>query len=469
MFILVFCVPFRSALSIISKHKAGSSQENVSPSQLTDIIHDIFFAAEKAGFYLEHKAFQLNSAISIMCNLLWNIFDHQRDRHISLMELKLTLLILCELPPINTYHELIEAHFELTKDHNNCITRSRFEEFVNIFGKLLSYLGEPLYFSNVLDIVAEVFENYPGINGISQFTFTCQFTSHESTKFSSYTNLFLLLIRFKKSELVIHQNQCQGCQVFPIVGMRFKCQKCKGLSLCFSCFSKSFVNKRHSLAHRMFELSSNEKEPGQLCTFFMSFFNIFRRKPNTILNHTTMTSFFDHNHHVSNHDGNTKLIENEHVELMEIDEDMEGGTQTFGKRRGTIRQEVFNNSENLLILQRNLMEKLLSTIESIKLETESFQKVTSEKQKIVSEDQDLAKFMKKHETFLVNQIDQLKSIHDVMSSSQCSSQNSKTIKSGFNSPTTSLFLPHSSTPYRTMNNILKQNIPVESALCKSSE
>lgn len=436
----------------------------MSPSQLTDIIHDIYFATEKAGFYLEHKNFQLQNAISVMCNFFWNVFDQKRYQNISLMELKLTLLILCELPPVNTYHELIDAHFELSKDHNNCITRSRFEEFVNIFGKLLSYLGEPLYFERkvVSDIVSEVFENYPGINGISQFTFTCQFTSHDSTKFSIYTNLFLLLIRFRRSELVIHRNQCQGCHVFPIHGLRFKCQKCKGLSLCFTCFGKGFVNNRHSLAHRMFELSSNEKEPGKLCAFFMNFLKIFRRNPHILMSHTAKSSVFDQ-HHLNHHDGNSKLIENEHVELLEIDDDIEGTYENFGRRRGTIRQEVFNNSENLLILQRTLMEKLLSAIENIKLETEEYQKLVQEKKKILSEDQCLEIFIKKHENFLLEQVNQLKSIQEAMNCSLASSQNNKTIKSGFASPTTSLFLPQS-TPYRTMNNILK-----ESTLCKSSK
>lgn len=388
------------------------------------------------------------------------------------MELKLTLLILCELPPVNTYHELIEAHFEISKDHNNCITRSRFEEFINVFGKLLTYLGEPLYFERkvVSDIVSEVFENYPGINGISQFTFTCQFTSHESTKFSSYTNLFLLLIRFKKSELVIHQNQCQSCHEFPIVGMRYKCQKCKGLSLCFPCFSKGFVNQRHSLAHRMLELSSNEKESRQLCNLFASFFKIFRKNPNAHQNPSPTSSVLVHNVSAINSDGNSKLIENEHVELMEIDEDMEGGTSyEVGRRRGTIRQEVFNNSENLLILQRNLMEKLLSAIDNIRLETETYQKVLSENKKVDLKNRDLGKFMEKHQTFLIDSIDQLKQIHDGMSSSLALTHNSKTIKSSFTSPTTSLFLPHSSTPYRNVNNILKENIPVDSTLFKSGK
>lgn len=389
------------------------------------------------------------------------------------MELKLALLILCELPPINTYHQLIDAHFDIVKDHNNCITRSRFEEFINNLGKLLSYLGEPLYFDRkiVNEIVSEVFENYPGINGISQFTFTSQFTSHESTKFSSYTNLFLLLIRFKKSEFIVHQNQCGGCHAFPIVGLRFKCQKCKGLSLCFACFSKGFVNSRHTKAHRMFELSTNEEERGKIYTFFMNLCNIFRRRPNVNLNHTSgVPSMFDHNHN-THHDGNTKLIENEHVELIQIDDDMEGGTcASRGQRQGgTIRSEIFNNSENLLILQRNQMEKLLSAVEIIKMETESFQQFNEQKKLTFNADPEVASFIEKHNTFLIDQIDLLKSIHDTMIGYHSSSQNNKTIKSGFTSPTTSLFLPHSSTPYRPTKNILKENIPMESAFGKSSK
>lgn len=178
---------------------------------------------------------------------------------------------------------------------------------------------------------------------------------------------------------------------------------------------------------------------------------------------------FDHNHN-AHHDGNTKLIENEHVELIQVDDDMEGGTcASRGQRRGTIRSEIFNNSENLLILQRNQMEKLLSAIEIIKMETESYQQVTEQKKQILNKDPDVAAFIEKHNTFLIDQIDLLKNIHDAMIGSHSSSQNNKTIKSVFTSPTTSLFLPHSSTPYRPTKNILKENIPGESAFGKSSK
>lgn len=114
------------------------------------------------------------------------------------------------------------------------------------------------------------------------------------------------------------------------------------------------------------------------------------------------------------------------------------------------------------------MEKLLSAIEIIKMETESFQQITEQKKVIFNVDSEIATFMEKHNTFLIDQIDLLKNIHDAMIGSHSSSQNNKTIKSGFTSPTTSLFLPHSSTPYRPTKNILKDNIPMESAFGKSS-
>lgn len=469
MFIIIsaFSIPFRCAISIISKHKSGS-EADISPSQLSNIIHDIFFASEKAGFYAEYKSFHLQKAVSILCNFLWNVFDPMRQQNISLMELKLAMLILCELPPNNTYHQLIDAHFDIAKDHNNCITRTRFEEFINILAKLLSYLGEPLYFERqaVSEIVNEAFMTYTGLNGMSQFTFTSLWTSHESTHFSTYTNLFLLLIRFKKSELVIHHNQCSSCHAFPIVGMRFKCLKCRGLSLCFICFSKGFVNTRHSLAHRMLELNSKEPERGKLCQLLFSCFKIFQRQPN-VVNHNVVSSVHDSS--TKNHiDGDTKLIENEHVQLSHITDDMEGGLCGRLENHRTIRSEVFNNSENLLIMQRNIMEKLLSAIENLKLESESYHKSIDEKENILSTVPAISEFVNSHNIFLADHIVQLKNIQEAIIGSFYSSQNNMTIKPGFTSPTTSLFLPHSSTPYRTKKNML-ENSPAELALCKSSE
>lgn len=446
------CIPFRCAISIIEKHKAGSSQESVDPNQLTSIIHDIFFAAEKAGFYIEHKKFNLSSAISVLCNFFWNVFDSKRQTNLSLMELKLTMLILCELNPINTYHQMIDAHFEIAKDHNSCITRARFQEFINIFSKLLTYMGEPLYFERkvIEEIVNNAFSNYPGINGVSHYTFTNLWVTHDISSFSTYTNLFLLLIRFKKSENVVHQNQCISCDKFPIVGMRFKCQKCKKLNLCFTCFSKGFVNSRHTNAHRMFELTTNEKSENKFVTFLMKICKFFNKSRFDLNNQPIASSKTDHDVH----EGYSKFIENEHVELFHVDDDMDGGA-TIGRRGRGIRPEILNSSENNLIAQRALTEKLYYLIENMKIEVNKYEKTIQHCKDLNG---DVLTCLMDHKATMIDQIDQLKTVHDSMTTYLGCSQSNKTIKStSITSPTASLFIPHSSTPYQKVRRNLKND------------
>lgn len=423
-------------LSIIEKHKGSqTAQESVDPRQLTDIIHDIFFASEKAGLFIDNKTFQLNTAISILTNFIWNIFDPKRMHNISMMELKLTFLIICEMEPVNSYKSIMDMHFEIVKDFNRCITKTRFEEFINIFAKILSYLGEPIYFEPkvIADILIESFKNVPGSCGISQDSFYNLWLSHQDSKFSSYTNIFLLLIRFKKSEAVIHQNDCAGCKKFPIVGLRYKCQKCK-ISLCFDCFSKGFTSARHSLGHRFFELSTCERDrQGVICTFIDKFLSIFQKRDNATLNPNLDL-------------GNTKLIEDDHIELMQVDDDMDVGT--FRKRRGTIRSEVYNNSENLFIQQRDLIDKLLSATENLKLEGEKFNNIIF---KFVDEstNSEMQKEMRSHGEALSEQIEIFQKIHEDLANTFGRNQSNNTIRP-FSSPTKSIFLP-SSTPMTKEN------------------
>ncbi|KAG5675838.1 hypothetical protein PVAND_005708 [Polypedilum vanderplanki] len=455
IFLSTYCISYRVVVSIVQKHKSEASSQQITPRELTAIVSDIFFAMEKAGLYEDNKNFRLETAVSILTNFLWNVYDTKRTQNLSMMEFKLAMLILCELDPLNTFHQIIESHFEIVKDFNHCITKNRFEEFISIYSKILTYLGEPLYFDQkvISDILSEAFAQSPGFNGINQYSFYNLWTNHQNPKFSTYTNLFLLMIRFKKSQNVIHQNAiCTGCKKFPIVGLRYKCQKCKGLSLCFDCFGKGFTNKRHSRGHRFYELATAEVEERKwYSVIFRKVFNVFKSDSSSSIHVNTAES------ENKRHD-NTKLIEDEHIELMQIDDDMEihGGNR---QRRGTIRSEIFNNTENVLIIQKNLNEKLLTTIQAIKNETESFQKMTLEEQ--VKNNQ-FGTFLKNHGLFLCDHIEVLKQIYEATSQSLSSTQNNKTIKS-FTSPSKSIFLP-SSTPYAQKE---KPKLMVDPMLCKS--
>lgn len=141
-------------------------------------------------------------------------------------------------------------------------------------------IDETLYFDRktTQEILNESFDQ---CQFISQFQFVNLWIADANSKFSQYSNLFVLLIRLKKAEHVVHNVRCTGtdCESFPVKGLLFKCQKCKNLVLCFNCFTRGYTgNKSHTLAHRMFELSSVEvAEPRKLGILLLKICNVFKR------------------------------------------------------------------------------------------------------------------------------------------------------------------------------------------------
>lgn len=75
--------------------------------------------------------------------------------------------------------------------------------------------------------------------------------------FSYYSNVLALVYRIKESQNIVHEVECIKCKQSPIVGIRFKCQQCRKLSLCFECFCTGYKSSKHDLSHRMYEISTN--------------------------------------------------------------------------------------------------------------------------------------------------------------------------------------------------------------------
>ena len=180
------------------------------------------------------------------------LYYRKRITPISLLELKLTFLILCET---KSFDQIIFEHFYLACDHNNCVTRHRFESMLLVFSKILSYIDEEmLRQSTINEIVHECFAQSPGLVGLNEYQFNCLWKL--SSKFSYYSNILALNKRIKDSEFVLHNVQCVGCRC-TVQGLRFKCQKCRNFSLCIGCFSQGFNTKKHNIGHKMYEISSN--------------------------------------------------------------------------------------------------------------------------------------------------------------------------------------------------------------------
>lgn len=100
----------------------------------------------------------------------------------------------------------------------------------------------------------------PGMIGLNEYQFACLW-QNQSIQFAQYANIVGLVHRIKESQNVAHDAQCVQCKQSPIVGIRFKCQQCRGISLCFECFCTGYKNAKHEISHRMYEISKNVSYP----------------------------------------------------------------------------------------------------------------------------------------------------------------------------------------------------------------
>uniref|UniRef100_A0A182P296 ZZ-type domain-containing protein n=1 Tax=Anopheles epiroticus TaxID=199890 RepID=A0A182P296_9DIPT len=382
-------IPFEMVHSILNHHQLHliDSTPSIKPSQLTNIVHDVYFAATRMGYFdaLPTRP-NLDAVSAILAGFLWAVFDPKRTMPMSVLELRQTFLLLCDHA---THGQLVWEHFRLTSDHNLCVSRHRFEAMLTVLSKVLTFLGEPDHLrpSMVQQITSECFANYPGLVGLTEYQFCCLWKL--SSLFSYYANVVSLCKRLHDTEHVTHRLPCYSCRA-PIRGLRFKCQRCRNLSLCLDCFTAGYSNKRHSMAHKMYEISAGEGElTGSRCTAWAG--KVWR----WLVTSTGGSSSSTSGHPQGGNDGclpsapstyenlEAKLIDTKAVDLVQSEEDLAGGggeTEATERRDTTQRREsmisgtlkrnmslfssveygVFNNTQ-----QKSLLAKLAATVETL--------------------------------------------------------------------------------------------------------
>ncbi|KAH8247954.1 hypothetical protein KR038_010869, partial [Drosophila bunnanda] len=257
-------IPYKLLLAILERHgMSGSWELMVPPFQLTSLLHDVYFACEKLGHFAQDSCYQLDRATGMLANFFWNVYDPQRRHSISLLEIKITFILLCKL---YSSDHLVADFFGLLADPKTQImSRYAFEQLLATLSKLLSYLGEAkAYGAHNLPLTMEqCFARCPhGIAGLGEQQFHKLWTGAGlQTRFLIYGNLLALIKRIEETEHLIHSNCCAGCRKEHIVGIRFRCQVCRDISLCLPCFAVGFAGGRHEPCHRMCEVFVEDQPP----------------------------------------------------------------------------------------------------------------------------------------------------------------------------------------------------------------
>jgi EF hand len=184
----------------------------IKPFQLTALIHDIYFAAEKLGYYSDRTDFALDHNCALVSTFMWNLFDSKRTTSLSVLEAKLTFLLLCD---VTSFEQVMNEHFLLVADHNQCVSRVRFEAMLAVLAKICAYLDESDQFEAKLayQIAQVCFEDISGLVGLNEYQFGSVWRSGKCSGFMVYANILRLVQRLKQAQSVVHQQQCAGCQV----------------------------------------------------------------------------------------------------------------------------------------------------------------------------------------------------------------------------------------------------------------
>ncbi|KAM8720086.1 hypothetical protein ACLKA7_006180 [Drosophila subpalustris] len=270
-------IPYKLVLAILERHGMPASSGNcnlnlmVPPFQLTSLLHDIYFACEKLGHFTKTPNYQLDTATGLLANFFWNIYDPHRRHSISLLEIKVTFLLLCKL---NSSDHMIGDFYCLLADaKSQCVSRYAFEQLLLTISKLLSYLGEGKAYGshNLPTMMEQCFARcHHGVAGLNEQQFHNLWT-HTQTRFLIYGNLLALVKRIEDTEHLIHSNHCAGCRIEHIIGIRFKCQVCRDVSLCLPCFAAATpVSGKHEPSHRMCEVFVEDQPAPKRWTHYLS-------------------------------------------------------------------------------------------------------------------------------------------------------------------------------------------------------
>lgn len=260
-------IPYQLVLGILDRHRMINSSL-LTPKTTKEVCSEIFYAAYRLGYLSQEE--NLEICKYSLLNLIFNIFDSKRNKTtIAVSDFKQLMLMLCES---SCFQSKLYEYFDLVCDHNQLLPRSKFEAMCLCFARIFSYIdtsASQFGMNWIENTVRETYEQLPGLCGLTQLQFFDLWSSSTSN-FASFSNIIALMQRLNESQFVAHQKVCFVCQASPINGLRFKCQQCRKLSLCLTCFSTGFSNGKHSTSHKMYEISSDE---GSKCFTFGKFFS----------------------------------------------------------------------------------------------------------------------------------------------------------------------------------------------------
>jgi dystrophin len=184
----------------------------------------------------------IEESVELTLNWALNCYDNGRTGRVLLRSLATGIIILSALTPLEKYDGLYKI---ITSTENETISEDNLSTLLLDILMLIEFVSEEKVYSS---------EDIPGA------VLSCkQLLNTEIINEAGFINwakrepqILTWLPTFHRlvtSESIKHEAKCAVCKMCPIVGFRYRCQKCFNIDICQNCYWLQCGTKTHKITH----------------------------------------------------------------------------------------------------------------------------------------------------------------------------------------------------------------------------
>ncbi|XP_053980789.1 dystrophin-related protein 2-like [Hylaeus volcanicus] len=225
---------------VFERHRLSITENcvNLDPSEIEDVLSDIYFAACKEN----NINFDIESATKLAVNYILTAFDKQCTLSVSVFSVKIALILMCSGRLQEKYGYL----YQQLADHNACLSKASLHTLLTNICKITEMLGESAAYGyqNIQSHIDSCFSKSQGCLGVTESEFAAWIMQEPPLLVWITT-----FNRIKSAEHIIHNVRCSSCKATSIQGPRYTCLKCTAYHQCQQCFLYSKISGKHKLKH----------------------------------------------------------------------------------------------------------------------------------------------------------------------------------------------------------------------------
>ncbi|XP_050475798.1 dystrotelin-like isoform X2 [Bombus huntii] len=225
---------------VFERHRLSITENcvNLDPSEIEDVLSDIYFAACKEN----NTNFDIDLVTKLALNYILTTYDKQCARTVSVFSVKVALILISSGKLQEKYGYL----YQQLADHNACLSKASLHTLLMNICKITEMLGESAAYGpqNIQSHIDKCFSKSQGCLGVTESEF--------ATWIMQEPPLFVWITTFnriKSAEKIIHNVRCSYCKTSPIQGPRYTCLKCATYHQCQHCFLYDKISGKHKLKH----------------------------------------------------------------------------------------------------------------------------------------------------------------------------------------------------------------------------